>query len=80
MAKKLAQQKRVAYLCPPASCPHPPEYAGLGSYIHQAVRTTYVHRMVAARNGSARAARAAAKSRWPGVRRAAINKGKKQGK
>ena len=57
----MARKKR-AYTCPPATCPHPVDHAGLATFIHAYVRTTYVRRMAANRTGTARAARAAAKA------------------
>ncbi len=58
MAKKLSAQKRTAYLCPPATCPHPADHVGLAPFIHSYVRRTYIQRMHDARTGRYRAARA----------------------
>lgn len=64
----MARKKRD-YTCPPATCPHPADHAGLAWFIHAAVSATHAKRLSSSRTGAARAARAAAKATGHGRKR-----------
>lgn len=60
MARRLQNQKRSEYQCPPKACPAPADLRGHPSIMHL-VRLEWRSRMDNCRSGAARKARASAK-------------------
>jgi hypothetical protein len=65
MARRLQNQKRSEYQCPPKACPRPASLAGFPELVGY-VRKEWVNRMNDCRSGVARARRVTAKRTWPG--------------
>lgn len=67
MAKRLAQQKRSEYRCPPKSCPVPADLRYFPELMNM-VRQEHQGRIRQSRDGTFRAQRVAAKIRWKALR------------
>ena len=78
MARRLQNQKRSEYKCPPKACPRPADLAQF-PYIMGFVRKEWVARMVFCRSGGKARRRAQAKSQWPGRKKAKVRGSKQAG-